>query len=139
MTRLEQGVMSGQRDGRVERHVVVGGQLLARAGSDDRQAVQVFYCRSASGQSGCLDLHRAADLHELGHPFGPGSQQGRKGGGETRRGQVGDIGALSPPADHQEALGFQLAQRLPHRRTSHAQLVRQLTLRGYAVAGLVLA
>ncbi len=68
----------------------------------------------------------------------PAPSKGERGAAKLGEGRLATLVPWAPPSDHQETLGLQFAQRLPHRRTSHAQLVGQLALRGDAVAGLVL-
>ena len=71
---LEEQVVRGLGNGGVESPVVVGGEKLARACCQDGQPLQVLHGGPARREPGRLDLHGAADLHELGHAVGAGAQ-----------------------------------------------------------------
>ena len=102
---LKQRIVRRLGDGQVEGHIFLGGDHVARGGEREGHAVQVLERRAAGGQSRGLDLHRAADLHELDDALGALAHQRRQRLREARRGKAGDRRALSSAAGVEQTLG----------------------------------
>ena len=138
---LEQRVVGGLGDGRVEGHVVLGGEHLAGAGrarSDSRcrsSRVARRAARPAASISTALRISMSSMMRSA-----PVPSRGARGAGEAaERGGWRRWCPGRPRPDDEQPLGLQLAQGLAHRRPADAQPRGQIALGGDAVARLVLA